>query len=394
MQQHAFDGINVIELGGYIVSSLCTSLIAELGASVIKIESQQGDGLRPQLGSFQGWNRGKRGIVVDLRTDEGTDILHKLVRRSDVLVQNLRVGVAERWKADYETLSKINPRLIYCAMPGYGQSGPYIEKPAFDPLLQARSGAMAGQGGLGEPPVYLRVPISDNSGATLGAYSVALALYHRARTGKGQFIYGSLLNSTMAMQSGEFINYTGKPDELRMGTMGVDATYRMYRTSDNWIFIASKDDASWSALCDVTGRKDIINDPRFASLDLRRRNAEELATILEPVFAEHSSQYWLDMLEKAGVLCAPVNYSRDLFEDPHILANDFVSVHDSVDLGELKQRGIVIKLSRTPGIAERPAPGLGQHTEEVIAELGYTGEQIQDMKKRRIISQMEINADQ
>ena len=252
---------------------------------------------------------------------------------------------------------------------------------------------MAGQGGLDGPPVYLRVPISDNSGATLGAYMVALALYHRARTGKGQFVHGALLNSTMAMQSGEFVHYPGKPEELRMGTMGVDATYRMYQASDNWIFISCRDEASWSALCETIGRKDIASDSRFASIDLRRRNAEELASILESEFSKCSSQHWLGMLEKAGVLCAPVNHSRDLFEDPHIIANDFVSVHDSIDLGELKQRGIVIKLSKTPGIAERAAPGLGQHTEEVIAELGYTSEQIQDLKKRRIILQMEMNTE-
>ncbi len=394
MLQHAFEGINVVELGGYIVGSLCTAFLAELGANVIKFESQQGDGLRPQLGSFQGWNRGKRGVVVDLRTDEGRTILHKLVRRSDVLVQNLRLGIAERWGADYETLSKINPRLVYCAMPGYGQSGPDIAMPAFDPLLQARSGAMAGQGGPGQPPVYYRVPISDNAGATLGAYAVALALYHRARTGKGQFVHGALLNSTVAMQSGEFVSYSGKPEEPRMGNMGVDATYRMYQARDSWIFIACKDEISWSALCKVVEREDIINDPRFTSLDLRRQNAEELAAILEPVFRRRSSKHWLDMLEKTGILCSPVNYSRDLFEDPHILANDLVSEYDSVDLGKLKQRGIVIKLSKTPVIAERPAPGLGQHTEEVIAELGYTREQIQEMTERRIIVQREMNTDQ
>lgn len=253
---------------------------------------------------------------------------------------------------------------------------------------------MAGQGGPGQPPVYYRVPISDNAGATLGAYAVALALYHRARTGKGQFVHGALLNSTVAMQSGEFISYKGKPEEQRMGNMGVDATYRMYQARDSWIFIACKDEISWSALCKVVEREDIINDPRFASLDLRRQNAEELAAILEPVFRRRSSKHWLDMLEKTGILCSPVNYSRDLFEDPHILANDLVSEYDSVDLGKLKQRGIVIKLSKTPGIAERPAPGLGQHTEEVIAELGYTREQIQEMTERRIIVQREMNTDQ
>jgi len=391
MRKHALEGISVIELGGYIVASLCSALLAELGADVIKIESQQGDGLRPQLGSFQGWNRGKRGIVVDLRTDDGRKILHQLAARADAVVHNLRQGVAERWGADYGTLSRINPRLVYSAMPGYGQSGPYIEMPAFDPLLQARSGAMAGQGGPGQAPVYLRVPISDNSGATLGAYAVALGLYQREKTGKGQYVYGSLLNSTMAMQSGEFISYDGKPEETRMDYVGVDATYRMYRTRDGWIFLACKDDSSWSALCTVVGREDLVNDPRFSTSDRRRENAEELSAILEPLFRRRTSRRWLNLLEKAGVLCSPVNYSRDLFEDPHVLANDLVIEHESADLGLLKQRGVVIKLSRTPGTAQGAAPGLGQHTDEVLAELGYTGEQIRDLKDRRIVVQREAN---
>jgi len=387
MEKHAFDGIRVVELGGYIVGSLCATLLAELGADVVKIESQQGDGLRPQLGSFQGWNRGKRGIVVDLRTDEGRQILHQLVERADVLVQNLRHGVAERWGADYDTLSKLNPRLIYCAMPGYGQSGPYVDKPGFDPLLQARSGAMAAQGGRGNPPVFLRVPISDNAGAMLGAYGVALALYQREKTGKGQFLYGSLLDSSIAMQSGEFVSFAGRPEEPRMEYWGIDATYRMYQTEDGWIFLGCKDDPSWLALCRAVGKEDLASDPRFDSLAERRKNATELASILEPLFQSSPSQKWLDLLEGIDIPCAPVNFSRQLFDNPHVLENDLTAEHESADLGKLKQRGIVIKLSETPGITQRAAPGLGQHTDEVLGELGYSGEQIQGLRERRVVMQ-------
>ncbi len=223
--KHAFEGIKVIELGGYIVAALCASLLADLGAEVIKVESLQGDGLRGLLGGFQGWNRGKRGIALDLYTEEGQAILHQLVRKSDVLVQNLRTGVGERWGAGYATLSRINPKLIYCSMPGYGQSGPYIEKAAFDPLLQARSGAMAAQGGPGKPPVYYVIAISDYAGAMLGAYGVAMALYVRARTGKGQYLHSALLNAAIAVQSGEFVACAGKSgSDPRMDEWGIDAT--------------------------------------------------------------------------------------------------------------------------------------------------------------------------
>jgi crotonobetainyl-CoA:carnitine CoA-transferase CaiB-like acyl-CoA transferase len=386
-RRYAFEGIRVVELGGYIVGALCAELLGELGAEVVKIESQQGDGLRPQLGSFQGWNRGKRGIVVDLRTAEGTRILHQLVERADVLVQNLRHGVAERWRADYATLSRINPRLIYCAMPGYGQSGPYVEKPGFDPLLQARSGAMAAQGGPGQPPVFLRVPISDNSGAMLGAYGVALALYQREKTGKGQFLHGSLLNSSIAMQSGEFVSYEGRPEPPRMGCYGVDATYRMYQAEDGWLFLGCDEDALWPSLCRALGKEELADDGRFTSPAERSRNAADLAAILEKAFGSAPVRHWLKVLENAGVPCAPVNYSRQLFEDPQVLENDLVAEHYSADLGEkIKQRGQVVKLSRTPGKLWRGAPALGQHTDEVLAELGYTAEQIKQLREARIVA--------
>jgi len=383
--KHAFDGIKVVELGGYIVASYCASLLADLGAEVIKIESLQGDGLRPQLGSFQGWNRGKRGIAVDLRSEEGKEILYQLAEKADVLVHNLRVGVPERWGADYATLSCLNPRLIYCAMPGYGQSGPYIEKPAFDPLLQARSGAMAAQGGPGSPPVYYRVPMCDNAGAMLGAYGVALALYQRVKTGKGQYLHGALLNATIAAQSGEFISYPGKPEEPRMDYWGRDATYRLYRTEDSWLFLGCDNESSWTALCQALGREELINASEFATPSSRQANASHLAQILETIFLRDSSQHWLNLLEKAGIPCAPVNYSRVLFNHPHVLENDLVAEHESGDLGPVKQMGMVVKLSETPGKLWRAAPGLGQHTDEVLSELGYSKKDIQQLREKRVI---------
>lgn len=387
MMKHAFEGIKVIELGGYIVGSLCASLLADLGAEVIKIESLQGDGLRVLLGAFQGWNRGKRGLAVDLRTEEGKTILHQLVQRSDVLVQNLRAGVSERWGADYATLSRPNPQLIYCSMPGYGQSGPYVEKPGFDPLLQARSGAMAAQGGPEKPPVYYRIAISDYAGAMLGAYGVAMALYLRTKTGKGQFLHGSLLNAAIAVQSGEFITYPGKPEEAPgMDYWGTSATYRLYSTQDGYIFVGCDDESSWPALCRALGKEELMSDPRFKSPTARQDNAPQLAQILETVFAGGSWQHWLDLLEAAGVPCAPAHHPRDLFSHPHVLQNDLIAEHDSADLGRMKQMGMVVKLSQTPGKLWRAAPGLGQHTDEILSELGYSGEEIQQLRGKRVIA--------
>lgn len=386
MIKHAFDKIKVIELGGYIVGSFCASLLADLGAEVIKIESLQGDGLRGLLGAFQGWNRGKRGLAVDLTSEQGRAILHQLVQQSDVLVQNLRPMVGERWGADYHTLSRLNPQLIYCSMPGYGQSGPYMEKPAFDPLLQAWSGAMAAQGGPGNPPVYYVVAICDYAGAMLGSYGVALALYQRARTGKGQHLHSPLLNAAIAVQSGEFVTYPGKPEPPRMDSWGTGATYRLYNTQDDWMFLGCNDDASWPTLCRALAKEELIADARFDSAAKRQDNASQLALILEAVFAAGPRQHWLDRLEAAGIPCAPVQPARELFTHPQLLQNDLIAEHDSINLGKLKQMGMVVKLSETPGKLWSAAPGLGQHTDEILSELGYTEEDVQQLRTKRVIA--------
>lgn len=385
MSKHPFDGIKVVELGGYIVGALCAALLADLGAEVIKFESHQGDGLRPQGGSFQGWNRGKRGIVVDLHKEEGKKILRQLAVEADVLVQNLRPGVAESWGVDYEALAPLNPRLVYLAMPGYGLDGPEAANPGFDPLVQATSGAMDAQGGEGNPPVFFRVPLSDNAGAMLGSYSVALALYQRARTGRGQFIHGSLVNAAIAVQSGEFLSYDGKPELPRMGNVGINALNRIYQTEDGWFYLGCEEESGWEQVCKVLGEDSLSADSRFDTSEKRHEHAVELADIFEPVFLTAPWQYWVGRFEEVGVPCSAVNLSAELFDHPQIIENDLAVRHHSFDIGEIQQRGIVVKLSKTPGIARRATPGLGEHTDEVLAELGYSHEEIAALRLGRVI---------
>ncbi len=382
---YALENIRVVEIGGYIVGAYCATLLANMGAEVVKIEPLTGDGLRGQLGSFQGWNRGKRGMAVDFHFAEGRAILRKLVLRADVLVQNLRPGVAEEWEVDHETVTKLNPRLVYLAMPGYGLTGPYADRPAFDPLLQARSGAMAAQGGQGNPPVYLRSAISDYSGAMLGAWGVAMALYGRAKTGKGQFLHGALLNAAMAIQAGEFIDYEGKPASPRLGNAGTSALYRFYKTADEYILISAESDEQWRALCTVLGKAELAADLRFSTPRKRLDNMRELSAILEPAFATKPTAYWSDLLDKAGVPNSRLNRFRDLFEHPQVIENGLISEHDSVDVGPLKQLGQVVNLSETPGKLWRAAPALGQHNDEVLGELGYRPEEITKLRETGVI---------
>jgi crotonobetainyl-CoA:carnitine CoA-transferase CaiB-like acyl-CoA transferase len=383
--KYALENVRVVELGGYIVGSLCGSILADMGADVIKIEPFGGDGLRGPSGAFQCWNRGARGMALDLKTKGGKKILHQLAERADVLVQNLRQGVAERWEADYDTLSKLNPRLIYLAMPGYGQSGPYVEKPAFDPLLQALSGAAHAQGGEGIPPVYLRSSICDNAGAMLGAWGVAMALYQRTKTRKGQFLHGSLLNSAIAVQSGEFLHYDGKPPEPPCSQRGRNALHSLYKTQDGWLFIECDGKKCWQGLCQVAGNSSLSSDPRFASAEARLENDEALREVFDSVFLGRTTADWLGRLQAVGIPCTNVNGSRTLFDEAQMLANDLISEHESADVGKLQQAGLMIKLSETPGNLVRAAPGLGQHNIEILVELGYGTDQIQSLKEEGAI---------
>jgi len=384
--RHALENIKVVELGGYIVGSFCATLLADLGADVIKVESPSGDGLRPQLGGFQGYNRGKRGIVVDPRQTEGKIILRKLATGADVLLQNLRAGVAAQMGLDYATVRAVNPGIVYLEMPGYGQSGPYISQPAFDPLLQAMSGAMADQGGRGKPPVYLRAAISDFSGAMLGAFGIATALFDRARTGKGRLVQGSLLNATMAIQAAEFVDYADKQDDFRMGTMGKNPCYRLYQTKNGWLFIGCETEWHWQALCGVLERPDLLKNSCYKSTSARKKSALSLYETLSDLFKTRATGYWVKLLERAGVPCSVVQRFRDAMQSSQLLANNLVAVHEYAGLGAVKQRGMVINLSQTPGVMQRGAPQFGEHTREVLTELGYTESEIDALREKRVIN--------
>ncbi|MDD5190139.1 MAG: CoA transferase [Dehalococcoidales bacterium] len=383
--QHVLEKIKVVELGGYIVGSFCATLLADMGADVVKVETFSGDGLRGQLGAFQGYNRGKRGIVVDPRRPEGKMVLRKLAENADVLVQNLRHGVAEQMTVDYPTVKAYNPRIVYLAMPGYGQTGPYVNKPAFDPLLQAMSGAMAAQGGKGKAPVYLRAAISDFSGAMLGAFGIATALYTRAKTGEGQLVNSSLLNAAIAIQAAEFLDYEDKQSSFRMGSLGRNAINRLYKTKNNWIFIGCVFERHWPALCAAIGREDLLKNSCFKSFSSRRKYALTLSEILGDLFKTQSAGYWIKRLESKGVPCSRVNRFREMTNHPQLLANDLVAEHPNIELGIVKQRGMVVNLSDTPGKLQRGAPELGEHTNEVLTELGYTFEEIESLRNAQVI---------
>jgi crotonobetainyl-CoA:carnitine CoA-transferase CaiB-like acyl-CoA transferase len=384
---HALEGVRVVDLTNYIAGSLCGMLLADYGADVIKVESLEGDSFRTFGLGFMGWNRGKRSVALDLKRDEGRWLLQELAVRADVVVENFRYGVAERLGADYETLALQNPRLVYCTIAGFGVDGPYAEKPAFDPLFQARSGAMAAQGGPGQPPVFLSAAITDYSAAVLATYGIAAALFERERSGQGQRVVTSLTNATIAGQSGSFVFYEGAAPEQQGGPdfLGPSAVVRSYQAGDGWLFLACRREEQWSALARVLGRPELAQRHSWEAAGAAPADGA-LGQALASIFRQDPLATWLARLDGAGVPCAPVPGLMQLLRDEHLEANALMTDHDHPQWGHIRQTGLLVKLSRTPGCLQRRAPLLGEHTREVLAELGQTEEEIGQLRENGVIA--------
>jgi len=382
-------GVVVLDFASYIAGTLGPMVLAQLGATVIKVESPQGDAFRSFGFGFLGWNQGKRGLVVNLNSDEGRKVVYDLARKSDVVVENLRPGATKRYGIDYPTLSRINPQLIYATVTAFGSSGPDHDYPGFDPLLQSRSGVMRAQGGHGHPPFYLTCGICDYAAALLTAYGVSTALYARKRTGKGQHVETSLLNASMAVQAGNFIFYDGRPD-MENGApdlWGTSAVYRIYPTVDSSLFLAIGEPIHWARFREKVQVPNLLR--RYDFSQARRESVEgALSQDLAALFRTKTTAEWVSQLDDAGVPCAPVLPLASLFSDEHIAANDLIATHTHPQWGEVRQTGILAKFSRTPATLPYVAPLLGQHTVEVLQEIaGYDQEQIDRLLSAGIVKQ-------
>jgi formyl-CoA transferase len=385
---HPLENIRVCNLGAYIAGGLCGALLADMGADVVKVETLTGDPFRQQASSFLAYNHGEKSIAVNLNQKEGREVVYKLAERSDVFSENFRPGISERLGVDYETIRKVKPDIIYVSIPGHGSTGPYRTWPGFDPLLQARGGVMAGQGGRGNQPVYQRIAVSDYAAAMLGAYGAMLALCVRRRTGQGQHVETALTNGVIAIQSGEFLDYEGMPRPPRGGVdiKGKSATCRLYRAKDDWLFVLCARPAHWRRLCKVLGREDLLEDARFKTGKARAADDAALVAILEHAFATKPVAAWLKGLEEAGVPCAPQTRLEEMASDPHYMANDLIVAHQHPVHGRVTELAEAIKLHDTPGKVFRPALLLGEYTDEVLKGLGYTPQQVADFRARKVVA--------
>ncbi len=376
----ALDDIRVLELANFMAGPFCGMLLADLGADVIKVENPKGGDFTRNSGPFDrgvsaGFltlNRNKRSIALDLKAARGREIFLDLVRTSDVVVENLRPGTLDDLGIGYAALSEVNPGIVLSSASGFGQTGPYRHRAALDLILQGMSGLMSITGEEGRPPVKVGVPISDLAAASFGTCAILAALRVRDRDGTGQHIDVSLLESAMALEAWETSAYFANGDVPKpLGSAHrVSAPYQAIRTADGYITVGATTAANWHAFCATLGIEPLENDERFATVPLRRKNYLELADLIEAVTTSRPSAHWYAALEKAGVPCG-VLYSLDqVLADEQVRARGVVKEIAHPKGGTVKVVGSPVRFSRTPMRMERGGPLLGEHTREILEELG------------------------
>ena len=383
----ALEGLRVVDLTSVLSGPLCTMMLGDAGADVIKVESPAGDQARkwgPPFWGDQGCeflavNRNKRSIVLDLKTAAGRDTLFRLCERADVLVENYRRGVPERLGIDYETMHKLNPRLIYCSISGFGDSGPRRDQAAYDSVMQAFVGIMHMTGAPGTPPARASISICDIGAAMYANQAILLALAARERTGRGQRVEASLFESQIAFMLYRAVAYfaTGKPPAGKLGSAAAHlAPYEVYATADSELMVAALNDGLFRKLAAAMEMPELAEDPQFDTNAKRVHNREALNAKLSARLRTRATDAWVERITAAGVPCSRVNTIVDALRDPQTEARDMIMALEHSTLGTIKVPGIAIKLSDTPGSGRRAPPLLGEHQHEVLSEIGMSPEEI------------------
>ncbi|PPQ39548.1 CaiB/BaiF CoA transferase family protein [Rhodopila globiformis] len=374
-------GVRVLDLTRVLSGPFCTALLGDLGADVIKVEAPEGDSVRGQGAGRDGlswyfaqFNRNKRSLRLDLRTPAGKAILARLIARSDVLVENFRPGVLARLGFDDDRLQALQPRLVTCAINGFGSTGPYRDRPAFDFIAQAISGFMSVNGGPDDPPLRSGLPIGDLVAGLYAALSITAAVLHARATGQGQRAEVSLTNGLVSLLAYIATNTfaTGMTPPRSGNDHPIAAPYGLFPTRDGQIALAPADDAFFRRLADALGEPGLKTDPLYATQPARVANRARINAIVGGRLAGNTTAHWVETLNAAGVPCGPVNSVADVFTDPQIRAQQMVIDVDHPGYGMVRMLGFPIKLSETPCRVRRSAPRLGEHSDEVLAELDYS----------------------
>jgi len=379
-------GVRVLDLSAYIAGPYGTTLLADQGAEVIKIEPPDGDNLRKYPSTLQaesrafiGVNRSKLGIALDLKTAAGLAVLLRLVRDADVLVHNFRPRIPQRLGIGYEELSAVNPRLIYCAVSGYGEKGPLRDKAGYDQVLQAMTGMCAQQGKRGGAPEIVYGSVVDYYAAALVASGVAAALFEREKSGFGQYVGISLLQSALTMQSARLIWAEGEPRDIGRDFRSGGIT-GIYPAREGYLYVSANTARFWRMLCEKVGLPELGADERYDSVRKRAEHAAEIVPRLHEALRARSALEW-EAHFGDDVPCAAVRNLEDVFDNPQVLAEGLVTTTEHPLVGRYRGLARSIKFARTPGPVPSAAPAFGQHTDAVLAEGGYSTEEIAEMRR-------------
>ena len=379
--QHALNGIRVLDVTQVMAGPYCAMLLCDLGADVVKVEMPpHGDASRRMAGArgtdspaFNAVNRGKRGIVIDMKAEGGRDVVRRLAGAADVFVENARPGVMDRMGLGYSDLRSVNPGLVYASISGYGQTGPHGGRGGFDLVAQGVAGIMSVTGEPGGPPVKAGIPLTDLGAGLFAAIGVLAALQHRARTGEGQHVDTSLVEAGVALSVWEATEFfaSGQAPQPMGSAHRMSAPYQALACADGYITIGAANDRLFERLCSLLGHPEWSSDPEYADDTARVANRQALAERIEAVTKLWPRAHWLTLFEDHGVPCGPINNYADVFDDEQIAAREMVVETDHPTLGRLRTLGSPLKMSRTPPQPGRPAPLLGQHTDDVLREAGY-----------------------
>ena len=388
--------IKVIDFSQILAGPFCTMLLADMGADVVKIEKPNGGDdtrrygppfIEGESAAFLTLNRNKRSIVLDLKSEQGIAIVRRMLEDADVMIHNFRPGVVDRMGLAYEDVSALNPAIVYCTVSGFGTTGPYSSRAGFDLVAQGMSGLMSINGFPGAPPAKVGVPMADLNTGMFCAYGILTAYINRLTTGQGQHVDASLIESGIAYTLYESATYfaTGEVAGPLGSAHRMIAPYQAFATQDGYINIGAANQNNWERMCRAVGREDLLDDDRFASNPERMVSIDALTPIMEETFRTQTTAHWVEVLENAGVPCGPIYNIEQVYADPHVQSRDMSVELEHPKSGSIRNIGVPVKLSDTPGSVRTPAPLLGQHSDEVLAQYGYADGDIAAFKDAGVL---------